>query len=130
MAKDISEIFNQTVDEIRTARVQNQTGHDHRLRVLERDFESIKDQVRKLKPRIKTHPKINYFWMFKDRIVIDFHTAPNRQTAQVVIRVYHPGNDRLKQGIFGYLPDGYEMPLASVDDAVELIAVQCGKQLA
>jgi hypothetical protein len=130
MAKDISEIFSQTVDKFRTAKEQTQTGHDHRLSVLERDFESIKEQVRKLKPQIETHPKVNYFWLFKDKIVIDFLTAPNFPTAQVVIRVFHPGNDRMKKGIFGYLPDGYEMPLASVDDAVEFIAVQCGKRLA
>lgn len=130
MAKDISEIFSQTIDKFRTAREQSQTGHDDGLSKIERDFESVKDQVRKLKPQIEAHPKVNYFWMFKDKIVIDFHTAPNCPTAQIVIRVYHSGNDRFKKGLFGYLPDGYEMPLASVDDAVEFFATQCGKRLA
>ena len=130
MAKDISEIFSQAVDRSRAARAQNQPVPTDGFSPLERDFETVKDQIRKLKQQIEAHPKVNYFWMFKDKIVIDFHTAPNCPTAQIIIRLFHPGNDRFKKGIFGYLPDGYEVTLASVDDAVEFFATQCGKRLA
>ena len=130
MAKDISELFSQAVDKFRTERDRRQDHRDCGLTTLERDFETVKDQVRKLKPHIETHPRVNYFWIFSDKIIIDFHTGPNRPTAQLIVRLYHPGNHRIKRGMYGYLPDGYEIPLADVDEAVEFIATQCGKLLA
>lgn len=131
MAKDISKLFTEAVDKFRTERERRQSRDDRKMSVLELEFERVKDEARKLKQSIETHPKLNYFWIFTDKIVIDFHTSP-RQTlsAQLVLRLYHPGNNRFRQGIFGYLPCGYEMPLATVDEAVEFIATQCGKLLA
>lgn len=130
MAKDISELFSQAVDQFRAEQDRRQTGRERVLTGLERDFESLKDQVRKLKPQIEMHPKVNYFWIFTDKIIIDFRAGPNQNAIQLTVRLYHPGNNPFKNGIFGYLPCGYEMPLASVDEAVEFIATQCGKLLA
>lgn len=130
MAKDISELFSQAVDKFRAQRDRDEIRHDRDLSALERDFESVKDQVRKLKPHIETHPRVNYFWIFSDKIIIDFQTGPNQLPAQLTVRLFHPGNNRFRQGMFGYLPDGYEMPLASADEAVEFLATQCGKMLA
>jgi len=130
MAKDISELFSQAVDKFRADRERRQNHQDRGLSALERDFEMVKEEVRKFKPYIETDPRVNSFWLFSDKILIDFHIGPNRPTAQVVVRLYHPGNNPFKQGIYGYLPDGYEMPLANVDETVEFIATQCGKLLA
>ncbi|CDH47583.1 hypothetical protein [Candidatus Contendibacter odensensis] len=80
-------------------------------------------------PRSTLGPLV-YFWIFNDKIIIDFHTGPNYPPAQLIIRLYASRNSHFKQGIYGYMPDGYEMPLASVDEAVEFIATQCGKRLA
>lgn len=44
--------------------------------------------------------------------------------------LHHPGNSPFKQGIYDYLPDGYKMPLANVDETGEFITTQCGKLLA
>lgn len=129
MAKDISEIFSQAVDRFRAQR-DHESGQDRSLTALERSFESIKDQVRKLKPHIETHPRVNYFWIFTDKIIIGFRTGPNQPVIQLTVRLYHSRNNPFKQGIYGYLPDGYEMPLASADEAVEFIAIQCGRILA
>jgi hypothetical protein len=130
MAKDISELFNQAVNQFRTEKDQRQTGQERVLTALERDFERLKDEVLKLKPQIEAHPRVNYFWVFNDKILIDFRTGPNRPTIQLTIQLYHPGNNRFKKGMFGYQADGYEIPLATVDEAVEFIAIQCGKLLA
>ncbi len=130
MTKDISKLFSQAVDKFRTQQERSQNRQDGGLSALERDFETVKDQVRKLKPHIETDPRVNNFWIFSDKIIIGFHTGPNQPAIQLVVRLYHPGNHRIKRGIYGYLPDGYEMPLADVDEAVEFIATQCGKLLA
>ncbi|KAB2930168.1 MAG: hypothetical protein F9K25_09560 [Candidatus Contendobacter sp.] len=131
MAKDISKIFSQAIDKFRTEQARSQTRQEREPNsALERDFETVKEQVRKLKPQIETHPRVNHFWIFSDKIIIDFHTSPNQPHAQLIVRLYHPGNHRFKRGMYGYLPDGYEMPLADVDETVEFIATQCGKLLA
>lgn len=130
MVKDISELFSQAVDKFRTERERSQNHQDRGPSTLERDFERVKDEVRKFKPYIETDPRVNYFWLFSDKIIIDFHIGPNQPHAQLIVRVFHPGNSPIKRGIYGYLPDGYEMPLADVDATVEFIATQCGKLLA
>ncbi len=130
MAKDISALFNQAVDRFREEKDQQQTGQERVLTALERDFERVKDEVCKIKPQIEAHPRVNYFWVFNDKIQIDFRTGRNRPTIQLTIQLYHPGNNRYKKGIFGYQADGYETLLATVDEAVEFIAIQCGKLLA
>lgn len=130
MAKDISALFNQAVDQFRKEKDQQQTGQERVLTALERDFERVKDEVCKIKPQIEAHPRVNYFWVFNDKIQIDFRTGPHRPTIQLTIQLYHPGNNRYKKGMFGYQADGYETLLATVDEAVEFIAIQCGKLLA
>ncbi|HAS50434.1 MAG TPA: hypothetical protein DCS21_01245 [Gammaproteobacteria bacterium] len=130
MAKDISALFNKAVDQFRKEKDRQQTGQERVLTALERDFERVKDEVCKIKPQIEAHPRVNYFWVFNDKIQIDFRTGPNRPTIQLTIQLYHPGNNRYKKGMFGYQADGYETALASVDEAVEFIAIQCGKLLA
>ena len=57
MAKDISEIFSQTVNKFRAARAQDQPIPTDGLSPLERDFETVKDQIRKLKPQIEAYYK-------------------------------------------------------------------------
>lgn len=130
MAKDISELFSQAVANFRAEQSRQQPAKEQALTRLERDFEEVKDQVRKLKPHIETHPSVNFFWIFTDRIIIDFRTGPQRPTIQLMVQIHHPGNNRVKTGMYGYLPCGYEMPLADVDEAVEFLATQCGKLLA
>ena len=130
MAKDINELFNQALDKVRTQRDASATSKERVLTVLERDFERVKDEVLKIKPQVEAHPKVNYFWVFSDKILIDFKTASQRGKAQLSVQVFHPGNNRYKNGMFGYRVDGYEVELATVDAAVEFIAAQCGKQLA
>lgn len=130
MAKDISELFGRAVANFRAEQSRQQPAKAQALTRLERDFETVKDEVRKLKPHIETHPAVNYFWIFTDRIIVEFRTGPNRSAVQLVVRLYHPGNDSVKHGMYGYLPCGYEMPLADVDEAVEFFATQCGKLLA
>ena len=130
MAKDISKIFDQAVDKFRIQQAQSRVRQDDGSIALERDFETVKEQVRKLKPQIETHPRVNHFWIFSDKIIIDFHAGPNQPHAQLIVRLFYTGNNRVKRGMYGYLPDGYEMPLADVDEAVEFIATQCGKLLA
>jgi len=130
MAKDINELFNQAVNRFRTEKDQRQTRQERVLTALERDFERVKDEVLKIKPQIEAHPRVNYFWVFNDKILIDFRTGPNRPTIQLTVQLYHPGNNRYKKGIFGYQADGYETSLPTVDEAVEFIAIQCGKLLA
>jgi len=130
MAKDISELFSQAVDQFRNEKDRRQTGQERALTAMERDFERFKDEFLKLKPQLEAHPRVNYCWIFNDKILIDFHTGPNRSTAQLTVQLYHPGNNRFRKGIYGYHIDGYEIPLATVDEAVEFIAVQCGKLLA
>lgn len=130
MVKDISELFSQTVDRFRNEKDQREVGRNRALTVLERDFERLKDEFLKLKPRLEAHPRVNYCWIFNDKILVDFHTGPNRSMAQLTVQLYHPGNNLYKKGIYGYQIDGYEIPLASVDEAVEFIAIQCGKLLA
>lgn len=130
MAKDINELFNQAVNKVRTQRDEHETSKERVLTALERDFERVKDEALKIKPQVEAHPKVNYFWVFSDKILIDFKTAAQRGAAQLIIQVFHPGNNRYKHGMFGYRVDGYEIELTSVDAAVEFLAVQCGKQLA
>lgn len=130
MAKDISELFNKAVDRFRTDREQRQVHQERRLSVLEQEFEEVKSQVRSFKAQIETHPRINYFWIFTDKITIGFRSGPNQPALELTVRVYHPGNNPYKKGLYGYLPDGYEMALSNVDEAVEFIAIQCGKMLA
>ena len=130
MAKDISELFSQAVANFRAEQSRQQPAKEQALTRLERDFEEVKDQVRKLKPHIETHPSVNFFWIFTDRIIIDFRTGPHRPTVLLIVQLHRPGNNRVKNGMYGYLPCGYEMPLADVDEAVEFLATQCGKLLA
>ena len=130
MAKDISKLFSQAVNKFRTDQEQRENRQDGGLSALEREFEMVKDQVRQLKPHIETHPLVNHFWIFTDKIIIDFHPSASRAAIQLIVQLYPPGKNRLKKGMFGYLPDGYEVPLDSVDEAVEFIATQCGKLLA
>lgn len=130
MAKDISQIFSQAVDKFRAEQARSQIRREDGSGALEREFETVKEQVRKLKPQIETHPRVNYLWIFSDKIIIDFHTGPNQPHAQLIVQLYHAGNHRIRRGMYGYLPDGYEMPLANVDETVEFIATQCGKLLA
>ena len=130
MAKDINELFSQAVNQFRSQKDQSQTHEERILTTLERDFERLKDEVFKIKPQIEAHPRVNYFWVFNDKILIDFRTGPNRPAIQLIVQCYHPGNNRFKKGMFGYQADGYEIPLATVDEAVEFIAIQCGKLLA
>ncbi len=130
MAKDISELFTKAVSQFRTEKDRHQNSQIHTATALERDFERLKDEVLKLKPQIESHPKVNYFWVFNDKILIDFSTGLNRPTTQLIVRLYHPANNPFKKGIYGYQADGYETALATVDEAVEFIAIQCGKLLA
>ncbi len=130
MAKDISKIFSQAVDKFRVEQAKSQIRQEDGSIALERDFETVKAQVRKLKPQIETHSRVNHFWIFSDKIIIDFRAGPDQPHAQLIVRLYYAGNNRVKRGIYGYLPDGYEMLLADVDEAVEFIATQCGKLLA
>ncbi len=129
-AKSIDELFGQALDKFRGERERQQDRNDSGSNALQRQFERLKDEARRLKQHIQDHPRFNYFWIFRDQIAISFRTGPNQPPAQWVVRLYHPGNNRFKQGIYGYLPCGYEMPLDSVDEAVEFIATQCGKLLA
>ena len=129
-AKRIDELFGQALDKFRNERERQQNLDDSRPSALEREFERLKDEARALKQHLQHHPRFNYFWIFRDQIAISFRTGPNQPTVQLVVRFYHPGNNRFKQGIYGYLPCGYEMSLDSVDEAVEFIATQCGKLLA
>lgn len=130
MAQDISELFAQALDRQRSRHEQEQTRNDDGLSVLERDFERVKDEVRKLKPLIESHPRVNYFWIFTDKIIVDLRIGPRQNTVQLTVQLYHPGNSRFKRGIYGYQACGYEMALASVDEAVSFFATQCGKLLA
>ena len=130
MAKDISKLFNQAVNKFRADQEQRENRQGGGPSALERDFEMVKDEVRKLKPHIETHPRVNHFWVFTDKIIVDFHPGSSRSAVQIIVQLYPPEKNRLKQGMFGYLPDGYEVPLDSVDEAVEFIATQCGKLLA
>lgn len=130
MAKDISELFNKAVDKFRTDREQREVSQGRPLSALERDFEQVKEQVRHLKPQIETHPRFSHFWLFSDKIIIGFRFGPNQATVQLTVQVFHPGNHRFKKGLYGYLPDGYELALDGVDEAVEFVAIQCGKLLA
>ncbi|MGB5063045.1 MAG: hypothetical protein WBQ37_04690 [Candidatus Competibacter sp.] len=129
-AKRIDELFGQALDKFRNERERQQNLDDSRPSALEREFERLKDEARALKQHLQNHPRFNYFWIFRDQITISFRTGPNQPTVQLVVRLYHPGNNRFKQGIYGYLPCGYEMLLDSVDEAIEFIATQCGKLLA
>lgn len=130
MAKDISELFSKAVDKFRTDRDQHQVHRERQLSALEQEFEAVKEQVRSFKGQIETHPKVSHFWIFGDKITIGFRSGPNRPTLELTLRVYHPGNNPYKKGLYGYLPDGYEMAMANADEAVEFIATQCGKMLA
>lgn len=130
MAKDISELFGRAVANFRAEQSRQQPVERQVSTRLERDFETVKDEVRKLKPHIEPHPSVNFFWIFTDRIIVEFRTGPNRTAVQLVVRLYHPANDPVKRGMFGYMPCGYETPLADVDEAVEFFATQCGKLLA
>lgn len=130
MTKDISELFGRAVANFRAEQSRQQPVKERALTELERDFETVKDQVRKLKPHVEMHPSVNFFWIFSDQITIEFRTGPNRPAVQLIVRLYHPGNHGFKKGMYGYLPCGYEMPLADVDEAVEFLATQCGKLLA
>jgi hypothetical protein len=130
MAKDISELFSKAVDKFRTDREQREVSQGRPLNALERDFEQVKEQVRQLKPQIESHPRLSHFWLFTDKIIISFRSGPNQPTLQLTVQVFHPGNHRFKKGLYGYLPDGYELALEGVDAAVEFVATQCGKLLA
>ena len=128
--KDISKLFSQAVNKFRADQEKHETRQNSGLSPLERDFEMVKDEVRKLKLHIETHPRVNHFWIFTDKIIVDFHPGTSRSAVQLIVRLYPPEKNRLKQGMFGYLPDGYEVPLETVDEAVEFFATQCGKLLA
>ena len=128
--KDISKLFSQAVNKFRADQEKHETPQNSGLSPLERDFEMVKDEVRKLKLHIETHPRVNHFWIFTDKIIVDFHPGTSRSAVQLIVRLYPPEKNRLKQGMFGYLPDGYEVPLETVDEAVEFFATQCGKLLA
>ena len=130
MAKDISKLFNQAVNKFRADQEQRENRQGGGLSPLERDFEMVKDEVRKLRSHIESHPRVNHFWVFTDKIIVDFHPGTSRSAVQIIIQLYPPEKNRLKQGMFGYLPDGYEVPLENVDEAVEFFATQCGKLLA
>ena len=129
-AKRIDELFGQALDKFRNEQERQRDLNDSQPKTLEREFERLKDEARELKQLLRNHPQLNYFWIFRDQIAISFRTGPNQPTVQLVVRLYYPGNHRFKQGIYGYLPCGYEMPLDSADEAVEFIATQCGKLLA
>jgi len=130
MAKDISKLFSQAVNKFRADQERRENRQEGGLTPLERDFETVKDQVRQLKPHIETHPRVKHFWIFSDKIIIGFSNGPSLPVTQLIVQLHPPGKNRLKQGMFGYLPDGYEVPLDSVDEAVEFVATQCGKILA
>ena len=128
--KDISTLFSQAVNKFRADQEKHETPRNSGLSPLERDFEMVKDEVRKLRSHIESHPRVNHFWVFTDKIIVDFHPGTSRSAVQIIIQLYPPEKNRLKQGMFGYLPDGYEVPLENVDEAVEFFATQCGKLLA
>lgn len=97
MTKDIGELFGRAVANFRAEQSRQQPVKERVLTELERDFEAVKGQVRKLKPHVETHPSVNFFWIFTDQITIEFRTGPNRPAVQLIVRLYHPGNHGFKK---------------------------------